>query len=114
MDNIEQQCEDAVFEVCDARERYPSRCADELQKSIKLKNNMNMLKKFQKSIINDVPDLQQDKYMKGNLNFNKNKICFNYLDSKLQNSINKLNNLKAIMDQIEREKTCCINKLLEH
>lgn len=73
-----------------------------------------MLKKFQKSIINDVPDLQQDKYMKGNLNFNKNKICFNYLDSKLQNSINKLNNLKAIMDQIEREKTYCINKLLEH
>lgn len=73
-----------------------------------------MLKKFQKSIINDVPDLQQNKYMKGNLNFNKNKICFNYLDSKLQNSINKLNNLKAIMDQIEREKICCINKLLEH
>lgn len=73
-----------------------------------------MLKKFQKSIINDLPILQQDQYMRGNLNFNKNKICFDYLDSKLQNTINKLNNLKAIMDQIEREKTCYINKLLEH
>lgn len=58
--------------------------------------------------------MQQDQYMRGNLNFNKNKICFDYLDSKLQNTINKLNNLKAIMDQIEREKTCYINKLLEH
>lgn len=46
LDNIEQQCEDAVFEVCDARERYPSRCADELQKSIKLKNNMNVMNDY--------------------------------------------------------------------
>lgn len=112
MDDIEQQCEDAVFILCDARERYPLRCADEFQKSIKLKNEINMLKIFQKStVMNELPILEQTERL--NLEFNENEMCFDRLDSKLQNIINKLDNLKAVVEQIEREKTCWINKLLE-
>ncbi|XP_071868529.1 uncharacterized protein [Bombus fervidus] len=111
MDDVEQQCEDALFELCDARERYPSRCADELQKSIKLKNEINMLKVFKRTATNEPFILSQNKYL--NLDFNKNEMCFDHLDFKLQDVANKLNNLKAVMDQIEREKTCWVNKLLE-
>ncbi|XP_017767660.1 PREDICTED: uncharacterized protein LOC108556187 [Eufriesea mexicana] len=112
MDDYEQQCEDALFELCDTRERYPSRCTNELKKSIKLKNDINMLKVFQKwTGIDELPFLEQNEYL--NLNFNKSEMCFDHLDFKLQYIMNKLNNLKAIMDQIEREKTCWVNKLLE-
>lgn len=40
LDDLEQQCEDAVFEVCDARERYPLQCAKELEKCIELTNEI--------------------------------------------------------------------------
>lgn len=39
-DDLEQQCEEAVFEVCDARERYPLQCAKELENCIKLTNEI--------------------------------------------------------------------------
>lgn len=39
-DDLEQQCEDAVFNVCDARERYPLQCTKELEKCIKLTNEI--------------------------------------------------------------------------
>lgn len=42
LDDLEQQCEDALFELCDARERYPLRCAEELQKCIQLKNDIHV------------------------------------------------------------------------
>ncbi|XP_076762416.1 uncharacterized protein LOC143430231 [Xylocopa sonorina] len=112
MDDIEQQCEDALFELCDARERYPLRCAEELQKSIKLQNDINMLKVFKKSSTIDEPTLlEQNERL--DLNFSENK-CFDHFDLKLQNIINKLHNLKSVMDQIERERTCWINELLEN
>jgi len=40
LDDLEQQCEDAVFELCDARERYPLQCARELERCIKLTNEI--------------------------------------------------------------------------
>lgn len=39
-DDLEQQCEDAVFELCDARERFPLQCAKELEASIRLANEI--------------------------------------------------------------------------
>lgn len=39
-DDLEQECEEAVFEVCDARERYPIQCAKELENCIKLTNEI--------------------------------------------------------------------------
>ncbi|XP_076234882.1 uncharacterized protein LOC143179498 isoform X2 [Calliopsis andreniformis] len=112
MDDLEQQCEDALFELCDARERYPQRCADELQKCIQLKNNIHMIKVCQKSsLIDTVPVLEQN--VNFHDKFNEKEIHFEHLDCKLQNIMNKLDNLKAVMEQIEREKTCEINKLLK-
>lgn len=40
--DLEQQCENAVFEICDARERYPLLCANEFGKTIKLINEINV------------------------------------------------------------------------
>lgn len=40
VDDLEQECEDAVFEVCDARERFPIRCINELTDCIKLENEI--------------------------------------------------------------------------
>lgn len=40
LDDLEEQCEDVVFEVCDARERYPLQCAKEFEKCIKLTNEI--------------------------------------------------------------------------
>lgn len=42
LDDLEQQCEDALFEVCDARERYPLQCAKELENCIKLTNEISV------------------------------------------------------------------------
>lgn len=71
-----------------------------------------MLKIFQRStVMNELPILEQTERL--NLEFNENEMCFDHLDSKLQNITNKLDNLKAVVEQIEREKTCWINKLLE-
>lgn len=39
-DDLEQQCEEALFEVCDARERYPLQCAKELENCIQLTNEI--------------------------------------------------------------------------
>jgi len=40
LDDLEQQCEDAVFELSDVRERYPLQCASELESCIKLTNEI--------------------------------------------------------------------------
>lgn len=71
-----------------------------------------MIKVCQKSILMDkVPVLEQT--MGINAEFNKKEIQFEHLDYRLQNITKELDNLKAVMDQIEREKICEINKLLK-
>lgn len=70
-----------------------------------------MLDVFKKSTVID-KSVICEKNEKFNIIFNQDKVCFDHLDHKLQNIINKLDNLKAVMDQIGREKTCLTNKLL--
>ncbi|XP_076656789.1 uncharacterized protein LOC143361336 [Halictus rubicundus] len=110
MDNLEQQCEDALFELCDAREQCPFKCAAELRKCIQLKNEIQMINVAQKS---NVIDNVVEQKIHFDDNFNKEEVCFEHLDFKLKSITSELNNLKAVMDQIEREKTCEINKLLK-
>nr|XP_050867994.1 uncharacterized protein LOC127072031 isoform X5 [Vespula vulgaris] len=43
-DDLEEQCEDALFEVCDARERYPLLCAEELEKCLRLTTEIQTIK----------------------------------------------------------------------
>ncbi|XP_076638613.1 uncharacterized protein LOC143350383 [Colletes latitarsis] len=114
MDNLEEQCEDALFELCDARERYPLRCANELKTSFQLINDIHMLKVCGKlNNISDKPSaLEQSTHI--NINFNEKEMSFEHLDYKLQDIANKLDNLEAVRKQVEREKMCKINKLLEN
>ena len=42
LDDLEQQCEDVLFDLCDTRERYPLLCAKELEKFIKLTNEIHV------------------------------------------------------------------------
>lgn len=41
-DDLEQQCEDAVFQICCTRERYSVRCANQLEKYLDLKTKINV------------------------------------------------------------------------
>lgn len=51
LDNLEQQCEDALFKLCDARERYPLRCSNQLKESIQLNSDMHVIIILNKCII---------------------------------------------------------------
>lgn len=113
MSDLEQECEDALFAVCDARERFPFKCADELQKCIKLRNDINMLKVAMKPTPPfNVPRLTDEQAaLLGEDMDEKND--FEFLDRRLRNSVNKLDNLKLTIKQINREKVCEMNKLLK-
>ena len=110
MDNLEQQCEDALFELCDARERYPLQCANELEKCIKLETDLRMMEVRKSNIIDKPSSWEHNRNL--NTDITENKISFKYLDRKLHSIINKLDNLEAVMDQIERDKKSLVNKLL--
>ena len=107
MDDLEEQCQEALFEVCDARERYPRQCADVLQKCIQLKNDIHMMK-----VSSQTSKPVFERSVDFNIELNEKEICFERLDNKLQDIANKLDNLKAVADQIERERTYEMNKLL--
>lgn len=112
MNDLEQECEDAVFEVCDARERFPLKCAEELQNCIKLKNDINMIRVALKQTPPlDMPSLtdQQAVYLN-----NDSKQDFECFDRRLNVAIKKLDNLKSAMEQVKREKVCEMNKLLRN
>lgn len=112
MENLEQQCEDAVFELCDARERFPSYCADELKKCIQIRSVINMSQVLHKpTVIDKSPTLKKEECL--NFDINEDEISFDHLDSRLENVISTLDNLKVVMDQIVRERQCSTNKLLE-
>lgn len=51
LDDLEEQCQEALFEVCDARERYPRQCADVLKKCIQLKNDIHVMNILNRSIL---------------------------------------------------------------
>ncbi|XP_011644380.1 uncharacterized protein LOC105431702 [Pogonomyrmex barbatus] len=116
MDDLEQQCEDAVFEVCDARERYPLQCANELEKSIKLTNEIYMTKIFAKpsdsTSVLDVPFLTNEHLTTFQKNFTETTELLKTHEHKLQVMTDKINNLTAVLDQIKRDNLCEFNKLL--
>ncbi|XP_078035041.1 uncharacterized protein LOC144469041 [Augochlora pura] len=115
MDDLEQKCEDALYELCDARERYPLKCAIAFRKCIQLKNEIQMMNVAQKTnIINNVSLVDNvEQVIDFNGNFNNEKVSFKHLDIKLKNVINALNNLKAVKNQNEYEKSCKTNILLK-
>lgn len=63
-----------------------------------------------KSNIIDKPSLEHNRNL--NINITENQISFKYLDHKLHSIINKLDNLEAVMDQIERDRKSLVNELL--
>ncbi|XP_050464442.1 uncharacterized protein LOC126858280 [Cataglyphis hispanica] len=112
MDDLEQQCEDALFEVCDARERYPLQCAKELENCIKLTNEICMAKVLVKPIkIPDLPSLT-NKQSAIEKNLSEAAELLKTQEYKLLIMIDKIENLTAVLDQIKRDKLCNINKLL--
>ncbi|XP_033337229.1 uncharacterized protein LOC117226717 [Megalopta genalis] len=115
MDDLEQKCEDALYELCDARERYPLKCAIAFRKYIQLKNEIQMINKAQiTNEINNVSVIDNvEQIIHFNGNFNNKEVNFKHLDFKLKNVISALNNLKAVRNQNEYEKTCKTNILLK-
>ncbi|XP_072749393.1 uncharacterized protein [Anoplolepis gracilipes] len=113
MDDLEQQCEDAMFEVCDARERYPLQCAKELGNCIKLTNEICMAKVLVKPI--KIPDLSSFTNKHSTMfekNFSEATELLKTQEQKLQVMIEKIDNLKTVLDLIKKNKSNNINKLL--
>lgn len=112
MDDLEQQCEDAVFEICDARERYPLQCANELEKCMKLTNEICMAKVLVKPIIPNLPPFTNKHSTVFEKNLSEATELLKIQEHKLQVMIDKIDNLTAVLEQIKREKSSNINKLL--
>ncbi|XP_012272307.1 uncharacterized protein LOC105695372 [Orussus abietinus] len=117
MDELEEQCEDAVLEVCDARERYPVQCADELTKCLKLRTAICVEPVALKSI-DSLETAMLSEEQKGYIkmlqeNVKYNKLCMQADLNKLANVADKVNDLKNILEQIENDKQGEISKLLK-
>ena len=113
MDDLEQQCEDAVFNVCDARERYPLQCTKELEKCIKLTNEICMAKVLVEPIkIPNLPSFTNKHSTAFEKNLSEATELLKIQEHKLQVMIDKINNLTAVLDQIKRDELGTINKLL--
>ncbi|XP_070167656.1 uncharacterized protein [Polyergus mexicanus] len=113
IDDLEQQCEDVLFEVCDARERYPLQCAKELENCIKLTNEICMAKVLVKPIkVPDLPPFTNKQSTMFEKNLSEATELLKTQEHKLQIMIDKIENLTSVLDQIKRDKLCDINKLL--
>lgn len=113
-ENLEQQCEDAVFALCDARERYPQRCADELQKCIKLNNEINMMRiNVKPGSSSNILITEKQKALVDNYSF-ADKTYYEEFDQNIYTMMSKFETLKAVMEQIQNQKNCEINKLLKN
>ncbi|KAG5312090.1 TT30A protein, partial [Acromyrmex insinuator] len=109
LDDLEQQCEDVVFELCDARERYPLLCAKELEKLIKLTNEIHMMKVLVKPAkILDVPSFTNEHSAMLKKNLLETTELLKTQEHKLQVMIDKINNLTIR----EQRYTECIKVLL--
>lgn len=112
MDDLEEQCEDALFQVCDARERYPVLCARELEKCIKLTNEIHSVKVVSTTKeFKDIPPLKNDQNAFLNVTQKKQTKSYEHQKIQLENMLDKINNLNMTVEQIEKEKFCEINKL---
>lgn len=113
MDDLEQQCEEALFEVCDARERYPLQCAKELENCIKLTNEICMAKVLVKPMkIPDLPFFTNEHSTMLEKNLSEATELLKTQDHKLEIMIDKIDNLTAVLDQIKRDKILILN--LDH
>jgi len=131
-----------VFEVCDARERYPMQCAKQLEMCIKLTNDIcvsilseitnyfilyifilifNIVGIFSLQMTKVIPNPVKNLNMSSFANehsildqkyFSETDEPLTMQEHKLQVMINKIENLTAVLDQIKRDKVCGINKLL--
>ncbi|KAF7991833.1 hypothetical protein HCN44_010634 [Aphidius gifuensis] len=105
--DLEEQCEDAVFELSDTRERYPKKCAELFKQSLQLESQiamqpveLNKPKKLPKPVITDYQKELFNKFMEKNLS--------NDLD-KYKKMTNEIQNLRIILDQMKRDKSSSIN-----
>ncbi|XP_032664675.1 uncharacterized protein LOC116841166 [Odontomachus brunneus] len=113
MDDLEKQCEDAVFEVCDARERFPLLCAEELNKCIKLTNEIQMTRVLTEKVKTlDVPTFTDERYAILEKDLSILTCLLKTQENKLQMMIDKIDNLKTTLEQIKKDKLCEMNKLL--
>lgn len=112
MDDLEEQCEDVVFEVCDARERYPLQCAKEFEKCIKLTNEICMTKVLVKPIIPNLSPFTNKHSTVLEKHLSEATELLKIQEHKLQIMIDKIDNLTAVLEQIKRNKLSDINKLL--
>ncbi|XP_014609829.1 PREDICTED: uncharacterized protein LOC106789829 [Polistes canadensis] len=111
--DLEEQCEEAVFEVCDARERYPILCAEELEKCIRLTNEIQTTKVVQNiKKFHDIKPLTEEQKVLSCNALKKQNYPFKRKNKVIKSIKSRIDNLKMVVEQLEREKLFDINKLL--
>ncbi|XP_033216648.1 uncharacterized protein LOC117172645 isoform X2 [Belonocnema kinseyi] len=117
MGNIEEECEDAVFEICDIRERYPAHCAKKLGQCLRLTNEINTTNIKVDSIhIHplEIPLKETDEKVEI---FKKFESSLSKVDPNLRrnskNMLEDLNSLITVAHQLRSEKYCDLYKCLK-
>ncbi|XP_043273248.1 uncharacterized protein [Venturia canescens] len=118
MDDLEKECENTVFEVCDARERYPNMCVSELTRCIKLENELSLepVKHGPRTKIGASPMSKEQMLFLEYLQIgSKNEVApKEEINKKMKSLLNKLDNLTLVVEQIEKEKCEEMNRLLRN
>ncbi|XP_063992088.1 uncharacterized protein LOC135170309 isoform X2 [Diachasmimorpha longicaudata] len=115
--DLEQQCEDVVFELCDIRERYPQKCAEELSKALRLTTQINKAPVIIKPSAPLLPlvilDEQRELFQtivpvtKGTIDSQK------ALKTNLEAMLRTVKDLKTVVEQVRRTEDCTIDNILK-
>ncbi|XP_011306675.1 uncharacterized protein [Fopius arisanus] len=113
--DLEQECEDVVFELCDTRERYPQKCAEELSKSLRLRTQINSAPVILKSS----GALSPSKITDEQLEFFGTLVATNHVDNQelfkihLDNLLRTAKDLKTVVEQVRGSADCTIENILK-
>ncbi|XP_046750554.1 uncharacterized protein LOC124413815 [Diprion similis] len=103
--DLEERCEDAVFKVCDARERYSKKCAEGLDNYLCLKTRLVMKSIVLESIPLDLNfEIPSQMAVQVRRNYEQDQLVhcsWNDRAQQLQHMMDKIHDLKIALKQVE-------------
>ncbi|KAK0182506.1 hypothetical protein PV327_000642 [Microctonus hyperodae] len=115
--DLEQECEDALFELCDVRERYPAKCADELEQCLHLIRRINM-KSPRRDVIEKLDEISitddQKILFQNALIVNKDKYKnWKRTDNEFNKILTNIDDLIIVLEQIKNAESCPIDCMIK-
>ncbi|XP_015120182.1 uncharacterized protein LOC107043272 [Diachasma alloeum] len=115
--DLEQQCDDAVFELCDTRERYPQKCAEELAKTLRLTTQINKAPVIMKPSGPlrplEITDEQRELFQ-SIIPITKDRADDQKaLKTDLETMLKTVKDLKTVVEQVRSTEDCTIDNILK-